>query len=83
METSPPAFTLEIVEGPLAGKKICKENGTRFLVSRKKNKDVQIKDPSVSETHAEFVYEDGAWQLRDLGSSNGTMVNGTDVKGAQ
>ena len=40
-----------------------------------------IKDPAVSEKHAEFSWEGTAWTLRDLGSSNGTAVNGCRLQG--
>jgi FHA domain/Domain of unknown function (DUF1707) len=35
-----------------------------------------LADPSVSRRHAELRREDGRWLLRDLGSRNGTRVNG-------
>ena len=36
-------------------------------------------DDTVSRRHAELRAEDGRWLLRDLGSSNGTWVNGRRV----
>lgn len=42
-------------------------------------RQLQIKDPNVSERHAELAWRDGAWRLRDLGSSNGTCVNGAEL----
>lgn len=42
--------------------------------------DVLIQDPSVSRPHARFDRIDGAWQITDLGSSNGTKVNSIPVK---
>jgi len=33
-------------------------------------------DLDVSSRHAEFAWKGGAWMLRDLGSTNGTFVNG-------
>jgi len=35
---------------------------------------VQVADMGVSKRHAEVFCEDGAWFLKDLGSSNGTML---------
>ncbi len=37
---------------------------------------VLIGDAKVSRSHAELALRDGQWQLIDLGSSNGTKVNG-------
>jgi pSer/pThr/pTyr-binding forkhead associated (FHA) protein len=41
--------------------------------------EVALQDPSVSRPHARFETVDGGWVLYDLGSSNGTMVNGMIV----
>ena len=39
-----------------------------------------VKDPSVSQKHAELVWTGAAWELTDLGSSNGTFVNGKELQ---
>jgi len=80
MDSNPPLFTLEILEGPLAGKSLRKE-GTSLRVGRTKASPLQIKEPSVSEKHAEIRFLDGHWQIKDLGSSNGTQLNGSEVTG--
>lgn len=41
--------------------------------------EVCLQDPSVSRPHARMEYRDEAWVLYDLGSSNGTLVNGTPI----
>lgn len=41
--------------------------------------EVCIPDPSVSRPHARMDYVDDNWVLYDLGSANGTMVNGTPI----
>lgn len=82
MPYSTPAFTLNITSGPLAGRQINNE-GHRFRVGRTKASSIQIKDSAVSEKHAEIVLNNREWQIRDLGSSNGTMLNGKEVKGKQ
>jgi hypothetical protein len=40
-----------------------------------------INAPSVSRRHACFIFEDGAFYISDLGSANGTFVNGERVGG--
>jgi FHA domain len=45
--------------------------------------DIPIRgDPAVSRRHAELVRADGGWAIRDLGTANGTRVNGLEVNGA-
>jgi pSer/pThr/pTyr-binding forkhead associated (FHA) protein len=43
---------------------------------RNHNSDIYLDDVTVSRRHAEFRRENGAFQLVDLGSLNGTYVNG-------
>jgi pSer/pThr/pTyr-binding forkhead associated (FHA) protein len=40
-------------------------------------------DPYVSRQHAEIVEVEGGWAVRDLGSTNGTTVNGAPLVGPQ
>jgi hypothetical protein len=42
--------------------------------------DVVADDPHVSAQHAELRFARGQWWLRDLGSSNGTTLNGQPVR---
>nr|WP_203644453.1 DUF1707 and FHA domain-containing protein [Streptomyces sp. SID14478] len=43
---------------------------------------LRLSHESVSRVHAELSHQGGAWVLRDLGSTNGTSVNGRRVTGA-
>jgi pSer/pThr/pTyr-binding forkhead associated (FHA) protein len=45
-------------------------------IGRAPDNIIQLEDPSVSSRHAELRVADKTYQLRDLGSTNGTMVNG-------
>jgi FHA domain len=49
---------------------------SNISVGRTRNCDVVLREPSVSKLHAHFLVRDGAWQLVDRGSANGTMLNG-------
>ncbi|HYG23815.1 MAG TPA: FHA domain-containing protein [Verrucomicrobiae bacterium] len=51
-------------------------------VGRGSHNDVQISDASVSGSHCELTLQDGCLALRDVGSTNGTFVNGTQVQTA-
>ena len=50
-----------------------------LLVGRRESADIVLRFPNVSGTHCELSLVDGYWYVKDLGSSNGTKVNGTRV----
>ena len=54
--------------------------GDRSVVGRRPPADVLLLNASVSREHAELTAADGAWQVRDLGSRNGTFIDGQRVK---
>lgn len=45
------------------------------LVGRHSEADVRLALPDVSRRHCRFLFLDGAWQVIDLNSLNGTFVN--------
>jgi pSer/pThr/pTyr-binding forkhead associated (FHA) protein len=52
------------------------------VVGRKEECDLRLEHKSVSKMHCVIVKTDGLLLLRDLGSTNGTRVNGTRVRRA-
>ncbi|MCC7024915.1 MAG: FHA domain-containing protein [Thermomicrobiales bacterium] len=52
----------------------------RTVIGRGAGADVVVDDPHVSVRHAEVRFERGQWWLRDLGSRNGTILNGEPVR---
>src|SRR3954468_11877736 len=52
------------------------------VVGRKDDCDLRIDHKSVSKMHCVIVKTDGLLLVRDLGSTNGTRVNGTRVRRA-
>ena len=52
----------------------------RIAVGRSSRNELQIGDFTVSKEHAEIIVEGGKTLIRDLGSRNGTRVNGVDAK---
>lgn len=55
------------------------ESGT-LVVGRSKTCDLSLGSPDASRRHADITAEDAAYVLRDLGSTNGTLVNGQRVE---
>ena len=50
-----------------------------LLLGRHPRCDIVLEDESVSRRHAQILFRDGIWVIRDLGSTNGTTVNGARV----
>jgi FHA domain/Domain of unknown function (DUF1707) len=51
----------------------------QVVLGRSRSCDCVLSEPSVSRRHAELRRDGGRWLLRDLGSRNGTRVNGLRV----
>jgi hypothetical protein len=62
----------------LGGKRIIVGSGGATL-GRSRQCDVVVDDPNVSRTHAELRPRGGSWVLTDLGSTNGSSVNGQRI----
>lgn len=72
--------TLVILQGPQAGQEfpLGKEP---VLLGRETDVTIRLASKVVSRHHARIIHDNGAWFVEDLGSSNGTYVNGGQIKG--
>jgi pSer/pThr/pTyr-binding forkhead associated (FHA) protein len=57
--------------------------GRRVLVGRAPNADLRLDDPQVSRLHARIEMRDDGVYVEDLGSRNGTAIDGTSVHGSR
>lgn len=57
--------------------------GDRAVIGRSRECDVVLADPNASRRHAEIRRDREGWIVRDLGSTNGTLVNGRRVQVAR
>ena len=69
---------LKIVSGTRAGEQISL-NQPVLRIGRREGNDLIISDPSISGSHCEIEKNASGYTLRDLGSTNGTRVNGEAV----
>jgi adenylate cyclase len=57
--------------------------GRKLVVGRAVTSDVPIYDPTISRRHAEIVLTTTGVRVTDLGSSNGTFLNGAKITDAE
>src|SRR5947199_3117154 len=56
------------------------QDGTRYTLGRAPTNRVVLRDDLCSREHAELFPAEGGWFVRDLGSLNGTHVNGEQLR---
>jgi pSer/pThr/pTyr-binding forkhead associated (FHA) protein len=69
-------LTLVMERGPGEGKSFPTTRLKRVTIGRTRTNNYPIKDPTVSQKHAVIEWRVDCWMLTDVGSSNGTDVNG-------
>lgn len=82
-DTPPPptralATKLVVTEGPLAGRTI-QLNGQPLLIGRAQDAGLVLEDDYASGRHARLFPQGSRWFLEDLGSTNGTFVQGNQL----
>jgi hypothetical protein len=78
-----PSFAprLVVTAGEGIGQKFILRAETK--IGRERDNHIVLVDPRVSRRHATVVYESGDWVLTDLGSANGTSLNGVPIMSPQ
>jgi phosphoserine phosphatase RsbU/P len=69
---------LIMLRGPAACREFSCTEGTT-TVGRQPDCDVCLESPAVSRLHAQVLHVDGSYFVEDLGSSNGTFLNGERI----
>jgi serine phosphatase RsbU (regulator of sigma subunit)/pSer/pThr/pTyr-binding forkhead associated (FHA) protein len=70
---------LVFVAGPNAGRRYKLGDG-EYVIGRRSDCQIFVPDMRVSRQHARLLKQSGSWQLEDLGSNNGTFVNGARIQ---
>lgn len=72
---------LQVISGARQGLNVALHTHRPLIIGRRQG-DLILDDPMVSGKHCTIDFENGDFILRDLGSTNGTLVNGKRVKEA-
>ena len=73
--------SLVFVAGPIAGRRYRLADG-EYVIGRRSDCQIFVPDMRVSRQHARLCKAGEAWTLEDLGSNNGTYINGVRLQSA-
>ena len=73
-------FQLVMHSGPTPGK-VFPLDGDVVTIGREAENNIVINDAEVSRKHTQFVFQGGKFIVTDMGSTNGTFINGQRLTG--
>lgn len=71
----PPGAVILVQSGFYEGLEVCVDRGW-LVVGRGRSADLILAEPTISRSHAAVGFDARGFFVQDLGSTNGTMVNG-------
>jgi two-component system, NtrC family, response regulator GlrR len=74
-----PRFQVEVISGPDAGATAASEDG-RLTVGSGEGPTLRLSDPTVSRFHVELEATEDGIAIRDLGSTNGTLLGTATIR---
>ncbi|HEX8697965.1 MAG TPA: FHA domain-containing protein [Myxococcaceae bacterium] len=77
------AFALKFISGKYQGGEFPLKTDKQIVIGRSSELDMVLVEDMVSRKHAKIQVSNGAITIEDLGSTNGTFVNGEKVKQAR
>ncbi len=75
-----PRFALRFISGKYQGGEYPLAEGQEIVIGRSSELDMVLVEEMVSRKHARIALTDGTINIEDLGSTNGTFVNGEKVQ---
>jgi pSer/pThr/pTyr-binding forkhead associated (FHA) protein len=73
-----PTATLVVRQGTQAGMSFV-ISGNQVVIGREEGLDIVLQDPEASRRHARISWQGSRYTVEDLGSTNGTFVNGMQI----
>ena len=82
MGSGRPSAMLVIRQGPQAGMSF-PLTGRQAVISQEEGLEIVLQDPESSRRHSRVYWQAGRYVIEDMGSTNGTFVNGIQITGPQ
>ncbi|MEJ2555074.1 MAG: FHA domain-containing protein [Anaerolineae bacterium] len=80
--SQPPSIELIVHQGPQPGHRFSLTQPA-VIIGREAGNDVVVNHPEVSRRHASLTWDGRQFIIQDLGSANGTFVNGIRLTASQ
>jgi pSer/pThr/pTyr-binding forkhead associated (FHA) protein len=77
----PPGAVILVKSGFYEGLEICVDRDW-LVIGRGRSADLVLAEPTISRSHAAVGFDTEGFFVQDLGSTNGTMVNGAKAQRA-
>jgi pSer/pThr/pTyr-binding forkhead associated (FHA) protein len=77
----PPGASILVKSGFYEGLEVCVDRDW-LVIGRGRSADVVLAEPTISRSHAAIGFDGEGFFVQDLGSTNGTLVNGAKTKRA-
>jgi hypothetical protein len=74
-----PVGRLHSTGGSVGVKQITLPRSQPFRIGRDPSSELQVFDVRISRNHAQIEFRDGEFEVRDLGSTNGVIINGMRI----
>ncbi len=76
------SFSLKFISGKYQGGEFALPSGKEIIVGRSSDLEMVLVEDMVSRKHARIFWDNDQIEIEDLGSTNGTFVNGEKIKRA-
>ncbi|MHC4295466.1 MAG: FHA domain-containing protein, partial [Planctomycetota bacterium] len=70
--------SIQVIQGPDKGRSFELREGENIV--GRQSQTVRLNDGTISRQHTRLILRNGQWTLEDLGSANGTYLNGTRLE---